>query len=938
MKNTFTLLFALLISLVVFSQVPEKFNYQAVVRDNSGNPVPNQSVSFRMSILEDNISGTPVFTETHIVTTNQFGVVSFEVGTGVVSLGSFSAIDWGSHSYFLQVELDISGGSYYTLMGTTQMMSVPYALYARQADLHVTSMLKYTPEPKSGVCDLTLEGNMYYDEFFKEYCFCDGSNWKQVDGGGYCDCLDLDNDGFDNCGITHPYDTDGLAGDCDDSNPNIRPGAGELCNNIDDDCDGIIDNNPVSGPIFYQDFDSDGWGNQSVSIIACFIPAGYTLNSGDCDDNDPTRHPFAAEFCDNIDNDCDGMVDESPVDGTIYFEDNDLDGWGYHENSITSCNDPGSGFALIAGDCDDNDPNTFPGAVEVCDFKDNDCDGALDNNPLGGIQYYYDNDSDGYGSQPYHELLCPDNYDGLVTQNGDCDDFNFEIKPGATEICDGIDNNCDGQVDEGGFADSDNDGIADCYELGFGDSDQDGTDDYLDNDDDNDGILTGSQPEEGLADLDNDGTQNYRDNDDDGDFFLTSIDNCPYLFNADQSDFNSDGIGDACQCPPGTFADAGGYQYVNPGTLVTLQGNQPPLTTGIWTILSGFNGIIDEPTNPNSTFTGEPCTEYELQWELTSLCGITASSTIIAFIGAEPPFANAGTDQIVYGGIGTQFGVSLSASPISSGFAGTWAIESGTGGLINDVNSPTTSFEGIIGEIYVLSWTVSNGCLEDINNVSIKSFANVPDCGLPLLDTRDNQTYNTVQIGSQCWMAKNLNIGVIVAEATGSASNNLIIEKFCFEDNPFNCNGYGGLYNWDEMMQYSNLEGAQGICPSGWHLPTDNEWKILEGTVDSQSGIGSSVWDGILFRGLDAGHNLKSADFWNGNNLFGFSALPGGGFDPSFGGWTGLGVGAAFWTSTGLTAGAMYRGLDESSSSVSRFNFPKTSLMSVRCVKNGPVN
>ena len=187
-------------------------------------------------------------------------------------------------------------------------------------------------------------------------------------------------------------------------------------------------------------------------------------------------------------------------------------------------------------------------------------------------------------------------------------------------------------------------------------------------------------------------------------------------------------------------------------------------------------------------------------------------------------------------------------------------------------------------------------------------------------------------------MAENLNIGVIIAESIGSASNNLIIEKFCFEDNPFNCDGYGGLYNWDEMMQYNDLEATQGICPSGWHLPTDNEWKTLEGTVDSQFGIGDAEWNGILFRGFDAGLNLKTTNNWNGTNLFGFNALPAGGFDPTFGGWSGMGVSAAFWTSTGLTAGAMYRGLDESVSSVSRFNFPKTSLMSVRCVKNGPVN
>jgi uncharacterized protein (TIGR02145 family) len=186
-------------------------------------------------------------------------------------------------------------------------------------------------------------------------------------------------------------------------------------------------------------------------------------------------------------------------------------------------------------------------------------------------------------------------------------------------------------------------------------------------------------------------------------------------------------------------------------------------------------------------------------------------------------------------------------------------------------------------------------------------------------------------------MAENLNIGFIIQESNSTAENNGIIEKFCYEDNSINCNEYGGLYNWDEMMQYDDLEGTQGICPSGWHLPTDEEWKTLEGTVDSQYGIGDTEWNGILFRGFDAGQNLKTANNWNGTNLFGFTALPAGGFDSTFGGWSGMGISSVYWTSTSSGGGAFYRGLDQSVPKVVRFNSAKTSLMSVRCVKNGQV-
>ena len=78
---------------------------------------------------------------------------------------------------------------------------------------------------------------------------------------------------------------------------------------------------------------------------------------------------------------------------------------------------------------------------------------------------------------------------------------------------------------------------------------------------------------------------------------------------------------------------------------------------------------------------------------------------------------------------------------------------------------------------------------------------------------------------------------------TMEQSNNGIIEKYCYNNEPDSCTKYGGLYQWNEMMQYTTQQGAQGICPPGWHLPTDEEWKVLEGAVDSQYGIGDPEWD-----------------------------------------------------------------------------------------------
>jgi uncharacterized protein (TIGR02145 family) len=120
---------------------------------------------------------------------------------------------------------------------------------------------------------------------------------------------------------------------------------------------------------------------------------------------------------------------------------------------------------------------------------------------------------------------------------------------------------------------------------------------------------------------------------------------------------------------------------------------------------------------------------------------------------------------------------------------------------------------------------------------------NIPCPGMPTVEY-EGQVYNTIQIFSQCWLKENLNVGMMIPEAKDQ-SNNGIIEKYCYNNEPDSCAKYGGLYRWDEMMQYTTQQGTQGICPPGWHLPTDEEWKVLEGAVDSQYGIGDIRMGGL---------------------------------------------------------------------------------------------
>jgi uncharacterized protein (TIGR02145 family) len=213
---------------------------------------------------------------------------------------------------------------------------------------------------------------------------------------------------------------------------------------------------------------------------------------------------------------------------------------------------------------------------------------------------------------------------------------------------------------------------------------------------------------------------------------------------------------------------------------------------------------------------------------------------------------------------------------------------------------------------------------------------NIPCPGLDSL-LYGGRYYHTIQIFSQCWMRENLDAGDMIL-GYQSPSDNGIIEKYCYANNTNNCEAKGGLYIWEEMMQYTTVQATQGICPASWHIPTDEEWKILEGVADSQYGIGHAIWNNSnSFRGTDAGKNLKSTSGWsangNGNDLFGFNAVSGGyWWQNSFFENTNFGI---YWTST-LSNQSLpwYRGLRMDMNNIARFTFEGVNGYSVRCLKD----
>jgi hypothetical protein len=331
---------------------------------------------------------------------------------------------------------------------------------------------------------------------------------------------DADQDGFGSgvavAACTRPAGRIDVTGDCADDDAAVNPDEDEICNDVDDDCDELTDSlDPglVQGTVYYADTDGDGYGDPATGLHACELPADRVLDDADCDDTNALAYPLADEVCDHADNDCDGLVDiadDGVLDLQTYYADADGDGVGDDSVALVDCFAP-AGFVSVGGDCDDDDPivgaspnyyvdsdgdgygagtsfqscsptpdlvlvdgdckaarqTVNPGAAETCDGHDNNCDDLVDDDDpmLVATTWYADADGDGYGDASTSVTAC-DAIDGYLLDATDCQDADAAIHPGATETCDGVDNDCDATVDisvvyANWYADDDGDGYGD---------------------------------------------------------------------------------------------------------------------------------------------------------------------------------------------------------------------------------------------------------------------------------------------------------------------------------------------------------------------------------------------------------------------------------------------------------------------------------------------
>ena len=424
MKNYLSIVILLFLGLSLNAQAPQGFNYQATVRNSTGDLVVNTNVYFKFNVIQGSQTAVPIFTETHYVPTDDLGQVNLIIGQGTANTGVFSELDWSQGSYYLGIELDTGSG--YLVMGTTQLLSVPYALYAENSG-------NSTP-PTPNLEAVLAENNTANNQQIKD--LQDPTDDQDAVTKSYADVL------FNSQGLMNFNDWTNYQILSDFATMEVETNSFVFVNAYSPTI--ILPSDPAEFDVVYIYTTHSYGGFDSLGLI--FFGAN--------------GHPITLEDYDQID-----IISESNSYVAGGFRETGLKTllfaggrWFIPDIYYVGMTDvlldlDGDGFTEQDGDCSPTDETVYPGATEICDNNDNNCDGEADEG-FEVLTWYFDNDQDGFGSdeqsatQPCNPFFGSDEENYWVFNNLDCDDNNPDVNPDADEEeGDGIDNDCDGQID-----------------------------------------------------------------------------------------------------------------------------------------------------------------------------------------------------------------------------------------------------------------------------------------------------------------------------------------------------------------------------------------------------------------------------------------------------------------------------------------------------------
>jgi uncharacterized protein (TIGR02145 family) len=945
MKRIILGIFAISISLQLYSQSPHGFKYQAVVRDLAGVIMSEKAVSFRISIIQASTSGTVVYRETFSTVTNTYGVVTLEIGSGAPLLGVFENIEWSKDIYYLKIELDATGGSNYILMGVSQLLSVPYALYAEKATYSVTD------HDTSAVNELqTLNLNNYKLSISKGNTINlpegDSSATNEIQRLAFNnDTLLLDRNGgyvylghYDNTKAINNL----LQKVISDSNFILNYTHNKLLQ-LSDTVFAEINKEEVNrfaedSLIRLKEKNDSTYLKNRINDNLIYIQAEQTFRINGDNSNYLKIISDSTYFKGRTDNTNTNLTQET---NNRISKDNQLSARIVADsnymlsrtNTLTTNLNTEISSRISGMNTEINTRRTNDSIISLKERNDSTYLKGLINSNTSNIntqtnyRRYYDSL---LGKRITNDSLLKNNSintEAVIRRQNDSINLNrliadssylkslinsntSSINANSSAITTEINNrqNNDAYIINRHVADS-------IYLSGLINNNSTSITNLNTNLSSNYYTKTDLQGSGGaLVHFDN----------------LTNKPTTLLGYGITDATPNSH-IGATGTLVHGSASHtASGFMSVaDKMKLDSLSGyntgDQTISTTGILkpkiTLSANggqvvFKGAGHTTLNHYSDTISISSTDTFTTYYAGTGISLSGTTFNTVWTGNNNSIFNNNTGNV---GIGTASPNNSAKLDVSSNTQGFLPPRMANSEMLA-ISSPATGLTVYNNDEQCPCWF--NGSMWVCYKMDYKSCGKI-DYG--------NQTYNTVIIGNKCWMKENLNIGTMI-QASLNPSNTGTIEKHCYNNVPDSCTNYGGLYGWNEAMNWvpssNNMpSGVQGICPLGWHIPSNREWDTME-----------YILYGVNFAG---GYmKEKSTKHWltpntGADNTSGFSAF-GAGNRTSGGGFSNGRTIGYYWTSTDitLTANAIYHSVRYNGTNITASNWDKYNSLSVRCVKD----